>query len=143
MATNLKRLPARTSDTLRATVDQAGPISAATRALLWLGADAAGLTIPAAGRREIAALLVEVGLTPTVLAALQQLYDRLADTRGGDTPGDTPGGTPGDTPRRATTRSIMPAVPAVPQPERLAADRSVEAARDDPFADVGMEFEGS
>ncbi len=146
MATKMKRLPARTSETLRTTIDQAGPVSVATRALLWLGADAAGLTIPAAGRREIAVLLVEEGLTPTVLAALQQLYDRLPSTRGGDTPDDTPDDTPGDTPgdttRRATTTRVVPLVPAVPQPERPAADRSEVTARDDPFADIGVEFEG-
>ncbi len=144
MATSMKRLPARTSETLRTTIDEAGPISVATRALLWLGADAAGLTIPAAGRREIAALLVEEGLTPTVLAALQQLYDRLTGTRGGDTPGDTTGGIPSDTPsdttRRGTTTRVVPLVPAAPQPERSAADRSEVVARDDPFAGVGMEF---
>ncbi len=50
MATTMKRLPARTSATLRATIDQAGPVSAATRALLWLGADAAGLQILTGGK---------------------------------------------------------------------------------------------
>jgi hypothetical protein len=49
----MKRLPARTSATLRAMIDQAGPVSAATRALLWLGADAAGLPISPAGRETI------------------------------------------------------------------------------------------
>ncbi len=140
MATKMKRLPARTSETLRTTIDQAGPVSAATRALLWLGADAAGLTIPAAGRREIAVLLVEEGLTPTVLAALQQLYDRLAGNMGSGAASDAGGDTPSATTRRATTRRVMPFVPAVPQPAALAAVRSEEAAGDDPFASVGMEF---
>ena len=136
MPTKMNRLPVRTSAALRSVIDQAGPVNAATRALLWLGADAAGLTIPAAGRREIAALLIEEGLTTSVLAALQQLYDRLAGNQGGDTPDDIPYAT-----TYGATKSVMPAVPAVPQPERPAAVRNEEAARDDPFADVGLEFE--
>lgn len=122
MATTLKRIPARASETLQAVIRTAGPVSAATRALLWLGTDAAGQPIPPAGRREIAALLAEEDLAPAVLAALQRLYDRLGGVTAGVVASDTPIALAALRPSAATD------VPG--------------DADDDPFGDVGVVFEG-
>jgi hypothetical protein len=130
----MKRLPARASTTLRAVIDSAGPVSAATRALLWLGADASGLPISPAGQREIAALLVE-NLEPCVLTALHRLYDRLRDS-----------GCTHDTLRAATRAALTPQLTRVSADSRAAhAAQAPIPERDDtadPFANVGIEFAG-
>jgi hypothetical protein len=69
MTTKLKMLPVRVRPALRALIDQAGPVNAATRALIILGAEAAGLDL-AGMEREIAGLLAE-NLAPNVLERLQ------------------------------------------------------------------------
>jgi hypothetical protein len=58
MTTKLKMLPVRVSPALRALIDQAGPVNAATRALIILGAEAAGLDLTGM-EREVAGLLAE------------------------------------------------------------------------------------
>lgn len=62
-------LPVRASPALRTLIDQAGPVNAATRALIILGAEAAGLDL-AGMEREVAGLLAE-NLTSNVLEGLQ------------------------------------------------------------------------
>jgi hypothetical protein len=133
MATSMKRLPVRASAMLRSVIDQAGPVGAATRALLWLGADAAGLPISAAGWREIAALIAEEDLASSVVTALQRLYDQLGNGSGARETAP------------ATTRAA--ALPFAPPLEAGASEeRGAPVQRsngmDDPFADVGMEFGG-
>lgn len=76
MPTTKKRLPARASETLQAMIREAGPVGAATEALLWLGVGVVGLPLSAAGRREIARLMSNEALAPDVLTALQAVYDR-------------------------------------------------------------------
>nr|WP_044200473.1 hypothetical protein [Oscillochloris trichoides] len=56
MSTRLRLLPVRVSTDLRAMIDQVGPVNPATRALLLLGADAAGLELSGL-EREIPGLL--------------------------------------------------------------------------------------
>jgi hypothetical protein len=145
MATLLKRIPARASDTLQGVVRSAGPVSAATRALLWLGAGAAGLPISLAGRREIAALLVE-NLDAGVLTALQQLYDRLGRGEAtSDTTSDTPYATPCATTCTTTRESHTLPAAAVAERWEPGASRAPGHEADDPadpLAGVGVEFEG-
>jgi hypothetical protein len=138
----MKRIPARASETLRAMIDQAGPVSAATRALLWLGAGASGLSISSAGRREIAALLIE-DLDANVIAALQQLYDRLGN-------GGAASETRGDT-LRSTERLPAHAAPVATGAATAFAIRGTPAMGEagyesgdsgDPFLDTGREFSG-
>jgi hypothetical protein len=72
MATTMEQLPVRTSSALRGLIDQAGPVNAATRALIILGAAAAGLELRMV-EREVFALLGCEGLAPEVRAALVQV----------------------------------------------------------------------
>jgi hypothetical protein len=109
----------------RVIIDQAGPVGAATRALLWLGADAAGLAIPPAGRREIVALLATEELAPGVLAALERLYERL-----GEHSADPPDGAELDQ-SPARRMSVAPAWPPA---------RTPTAGDDDLFGAIGHEF---
>jgi hypothetical protein len=56
MTTTMRLLPVRVSPALRGLIDQVGPVNPATRALLVLGAAAAGLELCGL-EREVAALL--------------------------------------------------------------------------------------
>ena len=76
MTTTKKRLPVWTSDTLQETIREVGPVGAATEALIWLGVGAAGLPLSTAGQREVARLLTNRALAPTLLDALQHLYNQ-------------------------------------------------------------------
>jgi hypothetical protein len=76
MTTTMRLLPVRVSATLRAVIDQAGPVNPATRALLILGAAATGAELRGL-EREIAALL-SADLAPEVHAALRQVFAHLA-----------------------------------------------------------------
>jgi hypothetical protein len=58
MTTKLKMLPVWVSPALRALIDQVGPVNAATRALIILGAEAAGFDLDGM-EREVAGLLAE------------------------------------------------------------------------------------
>lgn len=141
MATTKKRLPVRASATLQDTIREAGPVGAATEGLLWLGVAAAGLSLPAAARREIARLL-NVELAPELLDALQYLYDQtltgvavgvaasgsIGDTRSDTTHGITSGVTVDHTRRPSSqshqsvsrtpsiTPSASPIAPTLPSP---------------------------
>lgn len=75
MATTMRLLPVRTTAALRAVIDQAGPVNAATRALIIIGAHAAGLSLTGL-EREIALLFGEE-LEPSVGAALHHVYLQL------------------------------------------------------------------
>ena len=71
MTTKLKMLPVRVSPALRALIDQAGPVNAAARALIILGAEAAGLDLGGM-EREVAGLLAE-NLIPALLEKLRRI----------------------------------------------------------------------
>jgi hypothetical protein len=74
MPSKHKLLPVRTSTTLRTLIDQAGPVNAATRALIILGADAAGLDLFGVEREAAALLAVE--LAPGVAEGLRRVVGR-------------------------------------------------------------------
>lgn len=144
MATTKKRLPVRASATLQDTIREAGPVGAATEGLLWLGVAAAGLSLPAAARREIARLL-NVELAPELLDALQYLYDQTLTgvTAGvaasgsiGDTRSDTTHGVTVDHTRRPSSQSHqsvsrMPSITSPPPP----------VASTSPSADIGGDWQ--
>ncbi len=71
----MRLLPVRTTAALRVVIDRAGPVNAATRALIILGAHAAGLELSGC-LREITLLLAE-DLDPGVCAALHRLYGEV------------------------------------------------------------------
>lgn len=71
MPSKHKPLPVRASAALRALIDQAGPVNAATRALIILGAEAAGLDLVGV-EREAAALLA-ADLAPGVTDGLRRV----------------------------------------------------------------------
>lgn len=73
----MQALPVRASTALRALLDQAGPISSATRALLIVGAHAAGYDITSL-RHELAALLLRAELDTAVLDALARCLESSA-----------------------------------------------------------------
>lgn len=77
MTTKLKMLPVRVSPALRALIDQAGPVNAATRALIILGAEAVGLDLTSL-EREVAGLLAE-DLAPQVLVGLKKTLLQLTE----------------------------------------------------------------
>ncbi len=79
MSTRLRLLPVRVSTDLRAMIDQVGPVNPATRALLLLGADAAGLELSGL-EREIAGLLA-APLDAAVHNRLRQIFTRIPTTR--------------------------------------------------------------
>lgn len=76
MPSKHKPLPVRASPALRALIDQAGPVNAATRALIILGAETAGLDL--AGIEREAASLLAAKLTPGVAEGLRRLVARPA-----------------------------------------------------------------
>jgi hypothetical protein len=132
MATEMKQLPARTTAVQRETLDQAGPIGAGVRALLWIGLAAAGQPLPPEARREVLSLLAE-DLAPGVLGALQRLADELLRGEAGSAVAPT------------STPAVAP--PAVPVPrtpehtvEAMPAGRA--APVDDPYGDIGVEYDG-
>jgi hypothetical protein len=71
MTTKLKMLPVRVSPALRALIDQVGPVNAATRALIILGAETAELDLTGM-EREVAGLLTE-DLASGVLDRLRRI----------------------------------------------------------------------
>lgn len=71
MTSKHKPLPVRASAALRALIDQSGPVNAATRALIILGAKAAGLDLTGV-EREAAALLA-ADLAPGVADGLRRI----------------------------------------------------------------------
>lgn len=75
MTTPMRLLPVRVSPALRGLIDQVGPVNPATRALLVLGAAAAGLELR--GLEREVALLLGAELAPEVRAALRQLFGSL------------------------------------------------------------------
>ncbi len=75
----LVRLHVLTPVTVRALVDQAGPVNKATRALLLIGAHAAGLDLNDA-MDSIHTLIGCQTLTPSVRLALQRTLDRDSAT---------------------------------------------------------------
>ena len=75
MTTPMRLLPVRVSPTLRGLIDQVGAVNPATRALLLLGAAAAGLKLRRL-EREVAALL-GAELAPATQEALRRLFAQL------------------------------------------------------------------
>lgn len=113
MSTTLPRLPVRTSEALRELIAAAGPVNAATRALIILGAQAAGLDLGPEITREIYALLLCERLDPGVRAALEAVL-----------------GAPGPAPRAGgATGAVTGAVTS----------DSTAPEEEDPFASVGIE----
>ncbi|MEI7772743.1 MAG: hypothetical protein WCI67_22320 [Chloroflexales bacterium] len=116
MTTTMRLLPVRVSADLRGLIDQVGPVNPGTRALLLLGADAAGLDLGGL-EREIAGLLA-ADLDARVQAGLRQIFARLTAR-----------------PPQVAAQPVWP----TPEPEGGAADRPAEAeASGDPFAHIGI-----
>lgn len=115
MTTAMRLLPVRVSPALRGLIDQVGPVNPATRALLVLGAAAAGLELRGL-EREVAALL-GAELEPHTQDALRRLFAHL--------------------PSAAQHSSEARPSDAVPKP----ADEMtpVEGVPDDPFANIGID----
>lgn len=113
MTTTMRLLPVRTTPTLRAVIDRTGPVNAATRALIVLGAHTAGLDLRGCVR-EIVLLLAE-DLEPGVWAALHRLYSEMHAA--------------------AAHQGLVPTTETLPAPEPAAS--AVEQA--DPFASIGVE----
>ena len=76
MTTPMRLLPVRVSPAVRGLIDQVGPVNPATRALLVLGAAAAGLELREL-EREVAGLL-SAELAPAIQEALRRLFARLS-----------------------------------------------------------------
>lgn len=110
MPSTLPRLPVRVSPGLRDLVAQAGPMGPAARALLILGARAAGLDVTPVAH-EALALLGRPGLPAGVRAALLDLAAELEATSGvtGDTTGGATGGVTSDTFAPVTFAPMPPA----------------------------------
>jgi hypothetical protein len=156
MPADMKHIPARITPLQRQLLEQAGPVGAAARALLWLGMAAAGLPLPMEARREILSLLAE-DLASSLLAALQELADQLRD--GGapavgvpavvvaaapPSPAPT---TPALTPATSTLPAAIPTPEPAPPPEpaprpHTRAELEQEHQADDPYGDMGFEFDG-
>lgn len=115
MTTKLKMLPVRVSPALRALIDQAGPVNAATRALIILGAEAAGLDLDGMDR-EVAGLLVE----DLALEVFDKLRPLLVQPEAG-------------IPQTINNASIESTGQCSAQP-----DQSIMHS-DDPFAVIGVE----
>jgi hypothetical protein len=78
MPSKHKLLPVRASTALRALIDQAGPVNAATRALIILGAEEAGLDL--AGVEREAATLLAAELAPGVADELRRVIGLRTNT---------------------------------------------------------------
>lgn len=129
----MKQLPARTTAVQRGMIDKAGPVGVATRALLWIGLAASGQPIPPEARREILSLLGE-DLAPGVLAALLRLADQLLRGEAGPAvaPPSAPAAAPPPTPAPCApehTEAPPAALPSLP-------------SADDPYGDMGVEYDG-
>ncbi len=119
MTTSMRLLPVRTTAGLRRLIEGVGPINAATRALIILGADRANLDL-CGFEREIALLLSEL-LDEQVSAALRAVYHRLLN--------EVP----------AESAMVMPEPTAEGTDHLSKQQRSTADEPSDPFATVGME----
>ncbi|NJO82515.1 MAG: hypothetical protein HC828_06605 [Blastochloris sp.] len=149
MTTTMRMLPVRTTSALRGLIDQVGPVNPATRALLILGADAAGLDLHGV-ERELAALLA-ADLHDEVRQALAVIYARL--TGNGERQEYQP--VPMERQERPSIdrqerppvsverqeRPPQPVVVAVPQtsPEEATPPAPAIDPDNDPFANVGID----
>lgn len=134
MSTLMRLLPVRVSASLRAVIDQAGPVNPATRALLILGAVRAGLDVRGL-EREVATLLA-ADLHDDVHAALRQVFTHLAtapEERRRPDPPPIPDHQP------APPADVAP--PDEQDNEPLASEETVpsEGQADDPFATIGID----
>ncbi|NJO82356.1 MAG: hypothetical protein HC828_05760 [Blastochloris sp.] len=131
MTTTMRMLPVRTTSALRGLIDQVGPVNPATRALLILGADAAGLDLHGI-ERELAALLA-ADLHDEVRQALAMIYARL--TGNGARQEYTP------VPLEHQERPPQPVVVAMPHVaiEEATPPAPVIDPDNDPFANVGFD----
>jgi hypothetical protein len=111
----MRLLPVRVSPTLRGLIDQVGPVNPATRALLVLGAAAAGLELRGL-EREVAALL-GAELAPNTQEALRRLFAQLP----------------------LSTQQVGPTAPVRDEPELNDNAPALEDAPDDPFAGIGID----
>jgi hypothetical protein len=134
-------------------LEQAGPVGAAARALLWLGMAVAGLPLPIVALREILNLLAE-DLAPNLLEQLQLLADQLRD--GGEPALGVPAVVVAAAPPSPapTTAAPMPATStpvaateapeAAPPPEPAPRPhtRAELEQEEDPYGGMGFEFDG-
>jgi hypothetical protein len=134
MSTLMRLLPVRVSTSLRAVIDQAGPVNPATRALIILGAANAGMDLRSL-EREVAALL-SAELTPDVHTALRQVFTHLATApKERSTADQTP----------IPNHQPAPPVDTAPPPEQADDPFTSEEAvlpdgqADDPFATIGID----
>lgn len=134
MTTTMRLLPVRVSATLRAVIDQAGPVNPATRALIILGAAATGAELRGL-EREIAALLA-ADLHDDVHTALRQVFTHLTAESGASSPLK---------PLAPPTGQPAPPTKAHP-PNGQAADPFAsenailpDGQADDPFATIGID----
>jgi hypothetical protein len=111
MTTSMRLLPVRVTPDLRQLIDQVGAVNPASRALILLGAAAAGLDLHGL-EREIARLLA-ADLDERVQAGLRQLLT-------------------------STTHSAVALPPTIHQ-QALLSEPPSEPAVDDPFASIGIE----
>lgn len=115
MTTAMRLLPVRVSPALRGLIDQVGPVNPATRALLVLGAAAAGLELRGL-EREVAALL-STELAPSTQDALRRLFAQLP----------------------STAQHPCETTPSGAEPEPADEMLPLEDVPDDPFANIGIE----
>ncbi|NJO83638.1 MAG: hypothetical protein HC828_13090 [Blastochloris sp.] len=134
MTTTMRLLPVRVSTTLRAVIDQAGPVNPATHALIILGAATSGWDLRGL-EREIAALL-SADLAPEVHAALRQVFAHLATApEERRLPDPTP----------VPDRQPAPSEEAVPTHgqanDPFASEEAIQpdGQADDPFATIGID----
>jgi hypothetical protein len=114
----MRLLPVRVSTTLRAVIDQAGPVNPATRALIILGAATSGWDLHGL-EREIAALLA-ADLHDDVHTALRQVFAQRAAT---------------------SEERRLPDPPPIPdhQPAPSEEAISTDGQANDPFATIGID----
>lgn len=115
MTTAMRLLPVRVSPALRGLIDQVGPVNPATRALLVLGAAAAGLELRGL-EREVAALL-SAELDSHTQDALRRLFAQLPSTA-------------------HHPRKTMPLGTAAEPADEVTPPEDVP---DDPFANIGID----
>lgn len=115
MTTAMRLLPVRVSPALRGLIDQVGPVNPATRALLVLGAAAAGLELRGL-EREVAALL-GAELEPQTHDALRRLFTQLP----------------------SAAQHSPEAGPSDAVPEHADDVIPAEDVPDDPFANIGID----
>jgi hypothetical protein len=115
MSTPMRLLPVRVSPALRGLIDQVGPVNPATRALLVLGAAAAGLELRGL-EREVAALL-SAELAPQTEEALRRLFAQLP----------------------SSAHQGHHAIPMYAEPEPTDDVPALEDLPADPFASIGID----